>query len=1335
MGARMVAQAKTLSARRVVDATAFFFVRSRRIVQRSWFAFICVFACALPAAAQVIVSVGPTSVNLAESGTQQFTATVTGSSNTAVNWTVLEGVQGGTVTSTGLYTAPGYPGAFHVVGTSQADGTKSATAVAAVPGFLRPDMRDARTGDTATTLQEGTILFAGGIDNSGVDGSGVFAIASAEIYSPTNGTFTWTGNMTTARNAHAATLLSNGQVLIAGGYNASDATMATAELYDPSAESFTATGSMGTAREGFTATTLQNGEVLVAGGIGSCSPTCVTLGSAEVYNPATGTFSATGSLITARAGQTATLLANGEVLIAGGTGNSSNSLASTELYNPTTGMFSAGPNMSTARMNFSATLLANGNVMLAGGLASNPPLASADIYDSETNTMSPTGNMNFIRYGQTGTLLGNGDVLIAGGAGNYPGEVSGLVPPAEIYEPTAGTFTAIASLNMPRFLQTASLLPNGTVLIAGGNGDLGVLDNSEIYDPVAGAFTTNDAVLHVGRAFNTQTALANGSILVAGGIDCEAPAYTSAELYNPTTGKFSLTGSMNVARESHTATLLNNGKVLVVGGFSGLATSGVVAGSAELYDPTAGTFSLTGSLITPRAQHAATLLPSGQVLITGGIGANGFISTAELYDPVAGTFSAAGTMIYASGWNTSTVLSTGQVVIVGGAVPSEELGPPTSLNTAEIFDPSTETFSAAGKEEFSPVEQTATLLQSGEVFVGNGPTSQIYNPSTNQFSAAQDPSLGMYARIAQIAALLLNGQVIEAGGTTISPLTPNPYDLTSDLYDPIANQIVAGDNMRMPRVSPTASTLANGNVMIVGGTDISSDECGSRSVDVYQSPVNATIPTITAVTPNPLTGFNQVTITIQGTGFLPGATASIDGLGLATSYISASELTAVVPATEMDSAGNQVITVADEGGQASAPYTILIQNPGVYFDPGQDTDIEFGSVLVGDQSSVESVTILSTGNTTVTLGPFSISGSDPGDYSFSNQSTCPLNGGSLPSGQSCTIAATFTPTATGYRYAQFSTMTDAQAGTLTGQLSGMGIDSAQASLTATTLMFANQGVGSTSATQSVTLKDSGNVPMTISSITLSSTADFSSTNDCPASLAAGANCAINVTFTPSVAGNRSATVNITDNSLGTTTQSVALTGVGTAVSLGGLDGGSTAASVPPGQTATFMLQAASSGGIAETVAVGVNCSSVPDASCSSNPNPVAVSGPTTGAFTVTVITTPYTAGSAPIADGERRGPRSLLRRFSWRVDALVLTMLIAVLFAARRRGAIGIRSGALAAALALMIVLTCFGCGGSGGGGGGTPAAQGTPPGNYSVVVTATSNGVSQNLTLALTIQ
>ena len=182
------------------------------------------------------------------------------------------------------------------------------------------------------------------------------------------------------------------------------------------------------------------------------------------------------------------------------------------------------------------------------------------------------------------------------------------------------------SLNQSRAEPTANLLPNGMVLIAGGSG-VYVLDTAELYDPVSGVFTTKSVLLNVPRAYSSETTLPDGSVLVAGGISFVSSPYSSAELYVPATGKFAYTGSLNSARYEHTATLLNNGTVLLVGGFESWDTPiGPVLGSAELFDPTTGTFSLTGSLITPRANHAATLLANGEVLITGGQGSAGDLS-------------------------------------------------------------------------------------------------------------------------------------------------------------------------------------------------------------------------------------------------------------------------------------------------------------------------------------------------------------------------------------------------------------------------------------------------------------------------------------------------------------------------------------------------------------------------------------------------------------------------------------------------------------------------------------------------------------------------------------
>jgi hypothetical protein len=297
---RMYKHSMNLGARCRRDVPAVFGVPFSHVCLGSVFFLFCLLLFPPRASAQVAVTISPTSVNLAQGGTAQFTATVTGTTNTAVTWSVLEGTPGGTVTSGGLYTAPLDAGAYHVVATSQADTSQSATAIAAVPGLLRPDMRDARVIDTATTLQDGRVLFAGGQDNR--HQSPGQTIATAEIYDPTSGTFAYTGNMTITRDSQAAALLANGQVLIAGGETTSttpSGDTATAELYDPESGTFTATGSMAFERAGPTATTLPNGKVLIIGGA-NCDSSCVDVQTAELYDPFTGAFSSTGNLITAR---------------------------------------------------------------------------------------------------------------------------------------------------------------------------------------------------------------------------------------------------------------------------------------------------------------------------------------------------------------------------------------------------------------------------------------------------------------------------------------------------------------------------------------------------------------------------------------------------------------------------------------------------------------------------------------------------------------------------------------------------------------------------------------------------------------------------------------------------------------------------------------------------------------------------------------------------------------------------------------------------------------------------------------------------------------------------
>ena len=294
-----------------------------------------------------------------------------------------------------------------------------------------------RSSHTATLLNNGKVLVAGGTDSSNAH------LASAELYDPATETFTLTGSMNTTRSSQQATLLANGKVLVAGGDSSGGVT---AELYDPTTETFTPTGSMNTAHALFTATLLNNGKVLVAGGQ-IVNP--VQLASAELYDPATGIFTPTGSMNTGRWGHTATLLNNGKVLVAGGYSPGENTA---ELYDPATGTFTPTGSMNQGRLNGAATLLKNGMVLVVGGGS-----VSAELYNPATGTFTFTGSMSYSRSLFTATLLNNGMVLVVG------------VAPPELYDPATGTFTLVAgSLSTVIELHTATLLNTGMVLVAGG---------------------------------------------------------------------------------------------------------------------------------------------------------------------------------------------------------------------------------------------------------------------------------------------------------------------------------------------------------------------------------------------------------------------------------------------------------------------------------------------------------------------------------------------------------------------------------------------------------------------------------------------------------------------------------------------------------------------------------------------------------------------------------------------------------------------------------------------------------------------------------------------------
>jgi len=328
-----------------------------------------------------------------------------------------------------------------------------------------------------------------------------------------------------------------------------------------------------------------------------------------------------------------------------------------------------------------------------------------------------------------------------------------------------------------------------------------------------GTFTFTGS-MHFGRAFHTATLLANGQVLVAGGLcrhstQCDTPTVlASAELYNPSAGTWTVTGSMPTPRYLHTATLLNDGQVLVTGGFNGSAS----LDSAELYDPSTGTWSTTGSMTVARESHGAALLEDGEVLVAGGYNFT-YLSSAELYDPTTGTWRSTGSMINPV-TSQATRLEGGRVLVAGD-----------NGGQAELYDPSTGTWTLTSGMHFpGQISTTAVLLTSGDVLVYGTQdypewASEFYNPSTNVWTATRGQLYG-HAFHGPIT-LLNTGKVLLAGGY---------YNLAM-LYDPSTNYWTLTGNLNQSRDNPTLTLLPNGQALAAGG--VSTNSMSLRSAELY----------------------------------------------------------------------------------------------------------------------------------------------------------------------------------------------------------------------------------------------------------------------------------------------------------------------------------------------------------------------------------------------------------------------------------------------------------------------------------------------------------------------
>jgi N-acetylneuraminic acid mutarotase len=403
-------------------------------------------------------------------------------------------------------------------------------------------------------------------------------------------------------------------------------------------------------------------------------------------------------------------------------------------------------------------------------------------------------------------------------------------------------------MNTPRYSQFEALLPGGDVLVAYGpclsyglgacefvlTGYTENLGTAERYNVAADTWTPLGMMMQLPGYLTTYftpgftvTQLASGQLLLAGGTSPVGEnAATTAQLFNPATNTWKVAAAMNTARADHTATLLQNGKVLVTGGdlAPGYESSGVeypgVLSSVEIYDPTANTWTPAASLLTARTQHTATLLASGKVLVAGGADANGnSVATAELYDPTSNTWTAAGNLITPRILHTATLLSSGEVLLAGGESLSGGAAIVSGLTATELYNPSTNSWSATAAMASGVERHTATLLNDGTVLVAGGDAggiygstgaAQLYTPSANTWSSL--PTMNEY-RTGHAATLLSNGQVLVTGGTGLVGVVSQ-----SEIYNPTAKTWTLAAPLNLPRYLHTSIQLSDGRLMIVGGT-------------------------------------------------------------------------------------------------------------------------------------------------------------------------------------------------------------------------------------------------------------------------------------------------------------------------------------------------------------------------------------------------------------------------------------------------------------------------------------------------------------------------------------
>lgn len=629
-----------------------------------------------------------------------------------------------------------------------------------------------RADHTATVLKDGNVIVVGGTSDVGV-------ASTAEIFYPKTGTWEYAGRMNFARQSHRATLLNDGRLLITGGKGVNKAIDAV-ELYNPITKTWSRAGSLNFPKYAHTATLLPDGNVLVAGG----GEGFVRQVHGEIFYPESSTWrSLTTIMDIGRGGHTATVLNSQSILFVGGTQGSSQA----SIYNISEEKWIEGAQSEQIRDSHTATLMKDGRVLITGGGIST---LSAEIYDPNTQLWTSAGDMNISRREHTATALKNGKVLIIGG--QHGGQITSLVetfdPDTNRWDTYGleGGWSDASIMSIPRKNHTSTLLPDGSVLITGGisridtiddEGPTELLDSAERYFVGGiGKWTTAGRMLGK-RTGHTASLLPDGRVLVIGGGSVklksgeqglqELEYLKSTEMYDYKTASWIESPDMTSNRWEHTATVMENGDVLVVGGENAYDK----LSSVELYRNDTKQWVSVEEMSVARARHVAVLLSNGRVLVSGGGS-----KTAEVYDMKINKWTEIGEIAENLNLSTAAALPSGKALMVGG------YGEGGAQYQVQIYNPEFDTWSMAPKipkprvnASLIPLNKNLLLLAGGNQFTH----SWIFDTKTMTWTKAAKM---LTARTGQSAAQLAGGKVLISGGEN----RKGKMEATAEVYTLIA---------------------------------------------------------------------------------------------------------------------------------------------------------------------------------------------------------------------------------------------------------------------------------------------------------------------------------------------------------------------------------------------------------------------------------------------------------------------------------------------------------------------------------------------------------------------